>query len=714
MASLDSIFSPRSIAVVGASSREGSVARAVMENLRAFPGRVYPVNPRRADVCGLRAWPSLAAIGEPVDLAIIITPAPTVPGIVAEGVAAGVKGAVVISAGFKEIGAGGAELEQRILAEARRNGMRLIGPNCLGVMVPQVGLNATFARQMARPGRVAFLSQSGALCTAILDLSLRENVGYSAFVSVGSMLDVGWGDLIRHFGDDPQTESIVMYMESVGEAPSFLAACREVAARKPIVVIKVGRTAAAARAAASHTGAMTGSDAVFDAALRQVGVLRVDTIEELFDLAEVLSKQPLPSGPRLGIVTNAGGPGALAVDALVGHGGQVAALGAATVESLDALLPPHWSHGNPVDVLGDADAARFASAVRVVAADEAVDGLLAVLTPQSMTDPTAVAASMAPLTGGLGKPFLCSWMGGASVRDGRRLLNAAGIPTHDYPDAAARAFVAMWERRRRLEWLEETNRTTVRQCAAEPLPAAVHEVILHARAAGRTLLSETEAKTVLAAWGLPVVETWAAATEDEAVSRAEAIGYPVVVKLHSLTISHKTDVGGVRLNLATGPAVRAAWRAIAAAVPPADFAGVSVQRMIPAHGLELILGAATDPQFGPVLMFGAGGTLVEVLQDRALVLPPLSRETAKRWMAGTRISKALAGVRGRPGVDLDALADVLVRFGDLMLAGREIVEADINPLIASPDGIVALDARMVLRDPATAGPGRPAAALCTG
>jgi acetyltransferase len=695
---LESIFSPRSIAVVGASSKEGSVARSVMDNLRDFPGPVHPVNPKYAEVCDRPAFASLAAIGAPVDLAVIITPAATVPGLVAECAAAGVKGVVIISAGFRETGAEGAERERRVLAEARRGGVRLIGPNCLGVMVPGTGLNATFATQMARPGRVAFLSQSGALCTAILDLSLRENVGFSAFVSVGSMLDIGWGDLIRHFGDDPRTASIVVYMESVGDAASFLAAAREVAARKPIVVIKVGRTPAAARAAASHTGAMTGSDAVLDAALRQVGVLRVDTIEELFDLAEILAKQPLPRGPRLGIVTNAGGPGALAVDALVGRGGEVAELGAGTLAQLDALLPAHWSHGDPVDVLGDADARRFAEAVRVVAADPAVDGLLAVLTPQAMTDPTAVAALVASLAGGLGKPLLCSWMGGASVRDGRRLLNASGIPTHDYPDEAARAFVLMWERRRRLEWLEETNRTASRQGETAPPPVAL-DIMARAAAAGRTLLSETESKAVLAAWGLPVVATFLAATEDEAVHHAETIGYPVVLKLHSLTISHKTDVGGVRLNLASGEAVRDAWRAVAAAVPPSDFAGVSVQRMIPPHGLELILGATTDPQFGPVLLFGAGGTLVEVMQDRALILPPLSRETAKRWMAGTRIYQALPGVRGRAAVDLDALADVLVRFGDFILGSPEVVEADLNPLIAAPDGIVALDARIVLRPP---------------
>lgn len=705
--SLQAVFSPRSIAVIGASDRTGSVSRSVMENLAAFPGEVYAVNPKRSEVCGRRAWPSLRGIGSPVDLAVIITPAVTVPDLIAESVAVGVKGVIIISAGFKETGREGAELERRVLEEARKNGLRIIGPNCLGVMVPHAGLNATFATQMATAGKVAFLSQSGALCTAILDLSLRENVGFSAFVSVGSMLDVGWGDLIRHFGDDPQTHSIVIYMESVGDAASFLAAAREVAERKPIVVIKVGRTSAAAKAAASHTGAMTGSDAVLDAALRQVGVLRVDTIEELFDVAEVLSKQPLPAGPRLAIVTNAGGPGALAVDALVGHGGEVAELQAGTLAKLDALLPPHWSHGDPVDVLGDAGPERFASALKIVADDSQVDGLLGILTPQSMTDPTAVAEKVCSLTGSIAKPLLCSWMGGHAVRDGRRALNAARIPTHDYPDEAARAFVSMWERRQRLEWLAETNSAASKCClpdshspadsASSPV-ADIGYMIGTALSEGRKLLTEIEAKAVLKASGIPVVETLLSTSVDEAVHLAEQIGFPVAMKLHSNTITHKTDVGGVKLNLGSADAVRAAWNEVAAAVKAADFNGVTVQKMIRGKGIELILGASTDAQFGPVLLFGAGGTLVEVFEDRALVLPPLSNAIARRWIAETKIHKALLGARGQRAVDLDVLADVLVRFGDMMLAHRAIMEADVNPLLATPDGILALDARMLLKE----------------
>jgi acetyltransferase len=699
MSSLDALFSPCSIAVVGASERPGSVARAVMENLRCFPGVIYPVNPRRAEVCGVPTWPSLRAIGRPVDLAVIITPAASVAGVMAECALAGVKAVVVISAGFKETGAAGEQMEREILAEARRAGIRLIGPNCLGVMVPSAGLNATFATRMAVPGRVAFLSQSGALGTAILDLSVTEGTGLSAFVSVGSMVDVGWGDLIRYFGDDPGTDSIVMYMESVGDATCFLAAAREVAARKPIVVIKVGRTAAAARAAASHTGAMTGSDAVFEAAMKQAGVLRVETIEELFDMAEVLAKQPLPRGPRLGIVTNAGGPGALAVDALVARGGEVAVLSPETLACLDGVLPPHWSHGDPVDVLGDADAMRFSQAVQWVAEDDGVDGVLVVLTPQSMTDPVAVAAAVAAVGRVPGKPLLCSWMGGDAVRDGRRVLNDAGISTHDYPDAAARVFAAMWDRRCRLDWLEAAGAGAAAAAGEWEIPEEVQRVLGEVRAHGRVLLTEAESKQILAAWGIPVVDTVVAVTMSEAVACAERFGYPVVVKLHSATITHKSDVGGVRLDLESAEAVRRAWGEVEAAVAPVDFGGVSVQRMVASDGVELILGAARDPQFGVVMLFGAGGTLVEVWQDRVLALPPLTRETARRWMAGPKIHRALLGIRGRPAADLEALIDVMVRFSAMMLAMPSLVEVDLNPVVATARGVVVLDARMILAPP---------------
>ena len=439
---LDGIFNPKSVAVIGASEKPGSVGRTLLWNLisNPFGGTVYPINPKRNSILGIKAYPSLDAISDPIDLAIIATPAPTVSEIVKSCTRKGVKGAIIISAGFKEIGEAGIALEQEIKAEAQAHQLRIIGPNCLGVMNPHSGLNATFGSAMALPGNVGFISQSGALCTSILDWSFRENVGFSAFVSIGSMLDVNWGDLIDYLGDDPNTHSIVIYMESIGEARSFLSAAREVALTKPIIVIKSGRTSAAAAAAASHTGALAGSDDVLDAAFRRCGVLRVETIDDLFNLSEILAKQPRPQGNRLTILTNAGGPGVLATDALIRRGGQLAELAPATITALNECLPTHWSHGNPIDILGDADPKRYKSAIEVVATDPNSDGLLVILTPQAMTNPTAIAETLCQFSHLKGKPLLASWMGGNSVEAGEKLLNEANIFTFPYPDTAAQVF----------------------------------------------------------------------------------------------------------------------------------------------------------------------------------------------------------------------------------------------------------------------------------
>lgn len=702
---LDAIFAPKSVAVVGASERPGSVGRTITRNLidNPFGGRVFPVNPSRPAILGIRAYRDIASIPERVDLAVIATPAPTVPGVIAECGRAGVKGAIVISAGFKEIGPEGAELERRILAEALPARMRVVGPNCLGVMNPQSGLNATFASAMARPGRVGFISQSGALCTAVLDWSFRENVGFSAFVSVGSMLDVGWGDLIHYLGDDPRTQSIVIYMETIGDARAFLSAAREVALTKPIIVLKPGRTEAAARAAASHTGALAGSDAVLEAAFRRSGVLRVASIAELFYMAETLGKQPRPRGPRLTIVTNAGGPAVIATDALLTSGGQLAELSAETEAALDGFLPPHWSRNNPIDVLGDADPARYAKALEVAARDPGSDGLLVILTPQAMTDPTQTAEGLKPYARLPGKPLLTSWMGGTDVVAGEVILNRASIPTFGYPDTAARVFCYMWRYAQNLQLLYETPAVAEVGAAQAGERAAAADVVSAARRARRVLLSEIESKRLLAAYGIPTVETRVATSAEAAVAAAVELGFPVAVKLHSETITHKTDVGGVRLALREADAVRQAYRDIEAAVADragADhFLGVTVQPMVTLEGYELILGSSLDPQFGPVLLFGAGGQLVEVFRDRALGLPPLNTTLARRMMERTQIFAALAGVRGRRPVDLARLEQLLVRFSDLVVEQPRIKELDINPLLASPDGLVALDARVVLHDP---------------
>ena len=703
---LDPLFRPSSVAVIGATEKAGSVGRTVLWNLISSPfgGTVLPVNPSRDSVLGIKAYPSLAAIPDPVDLAVIVTPASTAPGLMAECAAKGVRGVIIISAGFREIGTEGAELERRVLAEARAARIRVVGPNCLGIMNPIGGLNATFAAGMAPAGSVGFVSQSGALLTAVLDWSAREGVGFSTVVSLGSMLDVGWGDVIYYLGDDPDTTSILIYMETIGDARAFLSAAREVALTKPIVVIKPGRTAQAAKAAASHTGSLTGSDEVLDAAFRRVGVLRVDRISDLFGIAEVLAKQPRPKGPRLTIVTNAGGPGVLATDALVGGGGSLTDLSEATMAAFDEVLPSVWSHNNPVDIIGDAPPERYARALGIAAADPAADGMLVVLTPQAMTDPTGTARELLPYARIEGKPVLASWMGGRDVEEGTAILRQAGIPTFDYPDTAARMFNYLWRSSDNLRALYETP--VLPEDGDSSLDrAAASALIQSARDEGRTLLTEVESKAVLSAYGIPITETRIAATADEAVVAAEAIGYPVVVKLYSHTISHKTDVGGVRLNLPDAEAVRTAYAEIEAAVVAArgreHVDGVTVQPMINYTGYELILGSSIDAQFGPVLLFGTGGQLVELFRDRALGLPPLNTTLARRMIERTIIAGALRGIRGRRPIDLDALEQLLVRFSLLVVEQRAIAEIDINPLLASPERLIALDARILLHDPGT-------------
>ena len=703
---LDVFFSPKTVAVVGATEAANTVGRTLIWNLVTSPfgGTVYPVNPKRPSVLGVKAYKSISDVPEQIDLAVIVTPPPSIPGIIRECGENGVQGAVVISAGFKEIGAEGAELETQLLHEAQTAGIRVIGPNCLGVMSPLSGLNATFATTIARPGSVGFISQSGALCTAVLDWSLKEMVGFSAFVSIGSMVDVGWGDLIYYLGNDPKTRSIVIYMESIGNARAFLSAAREVALNKPIIVIKPGRTAGAARAAASHTGSLTGSDEVLEAAFRRSGVLRVNNVADLFYMAEVLSKQPSPRGPRLTILTNAGGPGVLAADALIMGGGELAELTPATMEAYNAVLPATWSHNNPVDIIGDASPERYAKALQIAAGDANSDGMLVILTPQAMTDPTQIAEQLKPLAKQEGKPVLASWMGGVDVAAGEAILNRANIPTFPYPDTAARAFNYMWQYSYNLKSLYETPSLADESADWSPNRGLVEQIVRNSRADGRTILTEFESKQVLSAYGIPTAKTIVAADADAAVAAANEIGYPAVLKLYSETITHKTDVGGVQLNLADAAAVKRAFEAIQAAVAAKvgaqHFQGVTVQPMIKLRdAYELIVGSSLDPQFGPVLLFGTGGQLVEVFKDRSLGLPPLNTTLARRMMEQTKIYKALKGVRGRKPVDLAALEMLLVRFSSLVAEQRWIKEIDINPLLASPEGLMALDARVVVHGP---------------
>lgn len=703
---LDAIFKPKNVAVIGATESPGSVGRTVLWNLisNPFGGTVFPVNPKRPGVLGIKAYPTIKEVPETVDLAVVVTPPPSVPGIIQDCVDLGIPGAIIISAGFKEIGAEGAALEQKLLAIARGGNLRIVGPNCLGVMSSISGLNATFAAGMARPGNVGFISQSGALCTAVLDWSFQENVGFSHFVSIGSMLDVDWGDLIYYLGDDPHTHSIVIYMETIGNARSFLSAAREVAQIKPIIIIKPGRTEGAAKAAASHTGSLTGSDDVLDTAFKRSGVLRVNSIGDLFAMAEVLAKQPRPKGPRLTIVTNAGGPGVLATDALLTSGGELTPLSEETLQAFNEFLPSVWSHNNPVDIIGDATPERYAKALETAAKDPNSDGLLVILTPQAMTDPTQIAEKLKPYATSTGKPILASWMGGKEVAAGISILNHTSIPSFEYPDDAVRMFSYMWQYSQNLKSLYETP-TLPPQLQSQDGASSFAQgerIIQRVRASGRTILTEFESKQLLAAYGIPIVETRIATNSADAAKHASEIGYPVVLKLYSETITHKTDVGGVQLNLQDADAVTRAFAAIQQAVSQKvgakHFQGVTVQPMIKLEGYELIIGSSVDPQFGPVLLFGLGGQLVEVFKDSALALPPLTTTLARRMIEQTKIYTALQGVRGRKPVNLAALETLLVQFSQLVSEQKWIKEIDINPLLASPEHLIALDARVVVYD----------------
>ena len=703
---LDAIFDPRSVAVLGASERPEHPGRIALRNLigTSFGGTVYPVTPHRKSVFGIRTYRRLRDVPEPVDLALIATPADSVPDAVAECALAGVRGAIVATSGLGANDPGGPDLARRTLEQARSGRVRLIGPHSLGVIRPGTGLNASVAGAMALPGHVGFLSQSGSLATAILDWSLRTHVGFSLFGSVGTMVDVGWGDLIDYLGDDPATRSIVIAMETVGDARHFLSAAREVALTKPIIVIKPGRTEPAARLVAVHTGHEAESDDVLEAAFRRGGVLRAHTIADVFYLADVLAKQPRPQGSRLAIVTNARGPGTLAVDALVGRGGSLAELTPSTVATLDTFLPASTARTNPVDVGGDAEPARFARAVEAVGADRGADGLLVILAPQAGTDPSKTAEALRPVLQRIRKPILASWMGGVEVGPGEAILSEAGVPTFPYPDTAARVFTAMARHGDNLRTMYETP-TLPPGTDDDARKLDGDAIVNQARAEGRVALDEVESRALLTAHGLAMVETRVATNEDQAIEAAEAIGWPVAVRLHSRTIARKAEIGGVRLHLTNPRAVRDAFRGIEATVSQIErdgqMLGVTVQPMIRLEPIELVIGSWVDPRFGPVVVFGAGGTLGDVYQDRSPALPPLTSTLARRLMERTRIYQALSGGTKRPVVDLDALEQFIVRFSRAVVERPRIESVEIAPVFATTDGVVALDARVTLHPAAT-------------
>lgn len=717
---LDKLFRPQRVAVVGASETPGKIGYVLLHNLvsHGFDGVVYPVNPKREAVQGIAAYPSLDALPHVPDLAILCTPAVTIPALVRRCGELGIGGVIIISAGFRETGASGTQLEDDIRAVQRDfPGLRIIGPNCLGLIAPYAKLNASFGVGMPRPGRVAFLSQSGALCTAILDQAIAQEMGFSAFVSLGNMLDVGFDDLLDYLAADPQTDAVILYVESITKPRDFLSAARAFSRHKPIVAYKAGRFEASAQAAGSHTGALAGVDAVYDAAFQRAGIVRVFDVEDLFDSAELLARSSHPIGPRLAIITNAGGPGVMALDTLLAEQGTPAQLTSTTITKLNAVLPAYWSHGNPVDVLGDASPERYAVALDLVAADPGVDALLAILTPQAMTDPTGVAELVARRVEVIPKPILAAWMGSDLVHAGIAKLEAADVPTYPTPERAIRAFMHLCQNSRRREVLWETPHEV-------PLSFSVERDALGAKFqawmnSGRDWLDEGESKAILAAYGIPVCEPRAAHSASAAVAIARELNAPVVLKVLSPQITHKTDVHGVRLNLLGDAEIATAYEQIVADArrlrPDADVQGVTVQPMITAvHGVELIVGLRRDPVFGPVMMVGLGGIMAEVYRDRALELPPLNERLARRMLDSLRCRPLLTGYRGRPTVDIDRLVEILMRFSYLAADRPEIAEAEINPLLITPERVVALDARVRLAPPPSNPSGRryPHLAIC--
>jgi len=702
---LDAIFNPASVALIGASPETGSLGRVVLGNLLRddFQGRIWPVNPKYDEILKTRCYRSVADLPGVPELGVIVTPPRIVPGVVSELAKAGTRGAVVITAGFGEGGQKeGKVLEKAMLEAAAPSLLRIVGPNCLGVMVPGIGLNAGFAHMAPSPGKIAFLSQSGAIVTGVLDWAAERDIGFSHMVSMGAMADVDFGDLLDHFGRDPDSAAILIYMETVTDARKFMSAARAAARAKPIVVIKSGRHEAGAKAASSHTGAMAGADAVFDAAFRRAGILRVKTLDELFDAVETLAKCKAPDGDRLAILSNGGGFGVLAADGVIDAGGSMAALPPKTIKALGEVLPPTWSHGNPIDIIGDAPGSRYAAALELLLEDRSSDAVLVLNCPTGVasSEEAARAISEGVALGAGRKLVLTSWVGGSAAEGGRRVFREADVPTYDTPGDATRAFMHLVHHRAAQSALIETPPSLPEEFS--PDIAAARVPIEAALAENREWLSEVEAKALLAAYDVPIVATQIAADADAAVAAARQIGKPVALKILSPDITHKSDVGGVVLGIDGPDDVRAETEAMFARVravnPKARIDGVTVQQMVVrpnAH--ELILGLAEDPMFGPVVLFGAGGVAVEVLDDKALALPPLNMKLAFDAILQTRIYKQLIGYRDRPRADLDAVALVLVKVSRMAADLQEIAELDINPLFADENGVIALDARVRVR-----------------
>ena len=696
---LEYLLAPHSVALVGASDRPGSVGSTVMRNLLAggFDGAVWPVNLRHSSVAGRKAFRSVQDLPGVADLAIVCTPAVTVPKVIAELGAVGTRAAVVITAGLEAAAPQGGTLMKAMLDAARPHTLRILGPNCLGMLLPRIGLNASFAHTQALPGNLAFIAQSGALATAMLDWARTAQIGFSCLVSLGNCADVDFGDLLDYLCHDPHTRAILLYVEAISGARKFMSAARAAARNKPVIVVKAGRHAEGAQAAASHTGALAGADDVYDAAFRRSGMLRVETTRELFDAAETLARMRPLGGERLAIVSNGGGPAVMATDALIAGGGELAPLSKATVARLDAVLPANWSHGDPVDIVGDAPADRYVQALRAVLEDPAVDAALLIHAPTAIVPASEIAKVTAEAIVSSRRPVLTCWMGGELVREARRICSAAGVPNYSTPEEGVGAFLHAVRYNRNQRQLMEVPSSIPESFV--PQPEEVRTVIAKALAEGRSLLNEHEAKQVLSAYRIPVVQTRAVSNVEQASAAAAEIGFPVALKILSPDISHKSDVGGVALDIGDDAALRAVAQQMLErcreAKPDARLEGFTVQQMVHRpHAQELIAGITVDPTFGPVILFGKGGVEVEVAPDKAIGFPPLNSVLAAELVSRTRVSRQLAGFRNVPPADMAALERTLVQLSQLVVDCAHIVELDINPLLADEHGVIALDARV--------------------
>lgn len=702
---LTHLLSPRSVAIIGATERPGALGRYVFENMRRAPfqGKLYPVNPRHSNVLGEKCYGSVAALPEVPDLIVIATPANTVTDLIHDAGVAGVRNAVVLSGGFAEIGEEGRLRAKHVKAELDRYGIRMIGPNGVGIMRPSIGLNATFASAAARAGPLALISQSGAVCTAILDWAATTEIGFSSVISLGGALDLDFGELLDYLVYDNETRSILLYIEGVRDARSFISALRAAARVKPVIVFKAGRNTAGTHAVTSHTGALAGSDAVFDAVLARAGAVRVKSSLQLFAAARILAAGKRPVGNRLAIVTNGGGPGVVAADCIVDNQLELAELAPATIKRLDAALPSHWSKANPVDIIGDATPQRFADTTEAVMTDANVDAVLTLFCPQTVTRPEDAAAAIIPVAATSAKPMFTAWLGGVSVLPAKAMFDAAGIANFLTPESAVEAFSYLARFRRHQAMLLQSvpAHGTMSFHEASQAVAKARNIREEALRDKRTTLSETEAKALMAAFGLPINSGQIVTTRDGAVAAAKAMGFPVAMKIHSRDITHKSDVGGVKLNLINARQVGNAWddmmEQVAELRPNARIAGANIQPMLKfPHQRELLVGLKRDPVFGPVLAFGAGGVAVEAVHDIALALPPLNPALADNLIRETRIHRVLDGYRDVPSINFPALIDVLQRVSMMACLLPWIEEMDLNPVLAHPQGAAIVDARVVI------------------